>query len=188
MQCNRMQCSGFRSRVQALPRAWGCTGISPRKRYQSPPSHSPSSPHLLFPTFPCPPPFIPPFPLLLSTPSDISPISLPLLIPPHLPLFISPSPLLIFPFCFPHHISLVLLGRDISLPPFLPLSSHSPFLPFNSLLFHRFPISSFLTPPPPRVPKAPSARRHCRPESFCASGKFLRVCTKFTLKSSQNIV
>ena len=89
VQCNAVQ--WFCSRVQALPRAWGCTGISPRKRYQSPPSHSPSSPHLLFPTFPCPPPFIPPFPLLLSTPSGISPISLPLLIPPHLPLFISPS-------------------------------------------------------------------------------------------------
>ena len=36
--------------------------------------------------------------------------------------------------------------------------------------------------------KTPSAPRHCRPESFCASGKFLRVSTKFTLKSSQNIV
>ena len=29
-----------------------------------------------------------------------------------------------------------------------------------------------------RVPKTLSARRHCRPESFCASGKFLRASTK----------
>ena len=52
VECNAIECSGFRSRVQALPRAWGCTGISPRKRYQSPPSHSPSFPHLLFPLSP----------------------------------------------------------------------------------------------------------------------------------------
>ena len=32
--------------------------------------------------------------------------------------------------------------------------------------------------PSNRVRKTPSARRHCRPESFCASGKFLRVSTK----------
>ena len=36
-----------------------------------------------------------------------------------------------------------------------------------------------------RVRKSPLARRHCQPESFCASGKFLRVYTKLTLKSSQ---
>ena len=32
-----------------------------------------------------------------------------------------------------------------------------------------------------RVPKTSSARRHCRPESFCASGKFLRVFTKLDI-------
>ena len=35
--------------------------------------------------------------------------------------------------------------------------------------------------------KTPSACRHCRPESFCASGKFLRISTQLTLKSSQKI-
>ena len=38
-----------------------------------------------------------------------------------------------------------------------------------------------------RVPKTSSARRHCRPESFCASGKFLRVFTKLHIKCSLNI-
>ena len=33
--------------------------------------------------------------------------------------------------------------------------------------------------------KTQDARMHCIPESFCASGKFLRVYTKLTLKSSQ---
>ena len=48
-------------------------------------------------------------------------------------------------------------------------------------------ISSYFLDAIARGRKTPSACRHCRPESFCASGKFLRVCTKFTLKSSQNI-
>ena len=38
-----------------------------------------------------------------------------------------------------------------------------------------------------RVPKTSSARRHCQPESFCASGKFLRVFTKLPIKCSLNI-
>ena len=38
-----------------------------------------------------------------------------------------------------------------------------------------------------RVPKTSSARRHCRPESFCASGKFLRVFTKLPIKCSLKI-
>ena len=38
-----------------------------------------------------------------------------------------------------------------------------------------------------RVPKTLSARRHCRPESFCESGKFLRVFTKLPTKFSINI-
>ena len=33
-----------------------------------------------------------------------------------------------------------------------------------------------------RVPKTSSARRHCRTESFCASGKFLRVFSKLDIK------
>ena len=33
-----------------------------------------------------------------------------------------------------------------------------------------------------RVPKTSSARRQCRPEGFCASGKFLRVFTKLPIK------
>ena len=73
----RAPCSGFSSTVEALPRAWGCTGISPRKRYQSPsppssPPHNiltsnilpifPSPPSSNFPLFPiCP--FPHPFPL-----------------------------------------------------------------------------------------------------------------------------
>ena len=38
-----------------------------------------------------------------------------------------------------------------------------------------------------RVPKTSSAHRHCRLESFCASGKFLRVFTKLAIKWSLNI-
>ena len=35
--------------------------------------------------------------------------------------------------------------------------------------------------------KTPSACRHCQLESFCASGKFLRVSTQLALKSRQKI-
>ena len=38
-----------------------------------------------------------------------------------------------------------------------------------------------------RVPKTSLARWHCQPESFCASGKFLRVFTKLPIKCSLNI-
>ena len=37
------------------------------------------------------------------------------------------------------------------------------------------------------VPKTSSVRRHCRPVSFCASGKFLRVFTKLSIKWNLNI-
>ena len=38
-----------------------------------------------------------------------------------------------------------------------------------------------------RVPKNLLASWHCQPESFCASGKFLRVFTKLPIKCSLNI-
>ena len=51
-----------------------------------------------------------------------------------------------------------------------------------------WPLNTIILQPNPMVDilhiyrlhrKTPSARRHCRPESFCASGKFLRVYTNW---------
>ena len=40
-------------------------------------------------------------------------------------------------------------------------------------------LTSYWSLPAARGPKTPRARKHCSPESFCASGKFLRVYTKW---------
>ena len=54
---------------------------------------------------------------------------------------------------------------------------------FYEILIKRWPPPVLLF----RVPKTSSARRHCRPESFCSSGKFLQLFKKLPKECSLNI-